>query len=89
MKKNKVFWSMLGLSAAIHALMMIGVESGFHTSSPVLENQFVSTIKIIQVAITPQREAPSTPNIPVEKKGCRKTARNSSGTFPCARSDPQ
>jgi protein TonB len=72
MKKNKVFWSMLGLSAVIHGLMMIGVESGFHTPSPVLENQFVSTIKIIQVAITPQREAPSTPNIPVEKKTVEK-----------------
>jgi protein TonB len=72
MKKNRMFWGMLGLSAAIHGLVMIGVESGFHTPSPVLESQFVSTIKIIQIATTPQKEAPSTPSIPIEKKTVEK-----------------
>ncbi|MDR0759289.1 MAG: TonB family protein [Treponema sp.] len=70
MKKNKVFWSMLGLSAAIHGLVMIGVSgSGFHTPSSALEDKLVSTLKIIQVATTPQREAPSTP---IEKKTIEK-----------------
>lgn len=61
---------MLGLSAAIHGLVMIGVSgSGFHTPSSALEDKLVSTLKIIQVATTPQREAPSTP---IEKKTIEK-----------------
>jgi protein TonB len=71
MKKNNVFWGMIGLSAAIHGLVMIGVsERGFHTPSPVSEEQFVATLEIMQVATTPQREAPSTP---IEKKTVEKS----------------
>jgi TonB family protein len=72
MKKNRVFWGMLGLSAAFHGLALISAGSGFRTPSPVSEDQFVSTLKIIQVATAPQREAPSTSNTPIERKTIEK-----------------
>ncbi|MDR0759330.1 MAG: TonB family protein [Treponema sp.] len=66
MKNNSVFWGMIGLSAVLHGLVMIGVSgSDFRTPSPVPENQFVSTIKMVKVGTKPQREAPSKP---IEKK---------------------
>jgi protein TonB len=72
MKKNSMFWSMLGLSAAFHGLVMIGMEgSGFRTPSPASEDQFVSTLRIIQVATAPQKNTPSTP---LEKRTVEKSA---------------
>jgi protein TonB len=66
MKKNRMFWGMLGLSAALHGLVIIGTAgSGFHTPLPALEDQFVSTIKMIKVGTRPQTDAQSTP---IEKK---------------------
>jgi protein TonB len=66
MKNNSVFLGMIGLSAVFHGLVMIGVSrSDFRTPSPVPENQFVSTIKMVKVGTKPQREAPSKP---IEKK---------------------
>ncbi|MDR1147041.1 MAG: energy transducer TonB [Spirochaetaceae bacterium] len=50
---------MIGLSAALHGLVITGVaRSGFHTSTPAAKNQFVSTIKIIQTGTAPQKNAP-------------------------------
>jgi protein TonB len=73
MKKNSVFWVMLGLSVALHGLVIMGTERiGFSASSPVQEDKFVSTLKIIQVATTPQREAQSTPSVPIEEKAAEK-----------------
>jgi protein TonB len=69
MKKNSVFWSMLGLSAALHGLVLISAGNAFRAPPPASEDQFVSTIKIVQVATTPQREAPS---IPIEEKTVEK-----------------
>jgi protein TonB len=59
MKKNNMFWGMLGFSAAIHSLVMIGMEGiGFHTPSPILENKIVTTINMIKVETSPQRQYP-------------------------------
>jgi protein TonB len=66
MKKNSVFWGMLGLSAALHSLVMVGVPgNGFRTPPPTSEDQFVSTRKMIKVGTRPQ---PDVPNTPIEKK---------------------
>jgi protein TonB len=73
MKKNSVFWSMLGLSAALHGLVLISAGNAFRAPPPVPEDQFVSTLKIIQVATTPQRKTPSTPSMPIEEKTVEKT----------------
>jgi protein TonB len=71
MKKNNVFWSMLGLSAAIHGLIMIGVSgSDFRTPSPVPENQFISTLKMIKVGTPPPVNASDKPQ---EKPAVEKT----------------
>jgi TonB family protein len=48
--------SMLGLSAALHGLLLFGAAgSGFRPSRPVSENQFVSTLKIIKLGTAPQK----------------------------------
>jgi protein TonB len=66
MKKNSVFRVMLGLSAVLHGLVIIGMAgSDFHTPLPASEDQFVSTIKMIKVGTRPQTNTPSTP---IEKK---------------------
>jgi protein TonB len=71
MKKNNFFWGMVGLSTALHGLVLIGVAgNGFHKPSPVSENQVVSTLKIIEVATAPQRDASGNPQ---EKKTVEKS----------------
>jgi protein TonB len=62
MKKNRAFWSMIGLSAAFHGFVMIGVSgSGFRSPLPVPEKQIVTTLNMMKVGTTPQKTAPSTP----------------------------
>jgi TonB family protein len=59
MKKNKVFWSMIGFSAALHGMVMIGVPSdSFRTQHLTQENQFSQTIKMIKVGTRPPKDAP-------------------------------
>ncbi|MDR1507726.1 MAG: TonB family protein [Treponema sp.] len=96
MKKNNVFWGMLGLSTALHGLVLIGATgNGFPTPSPVSENHVVSTLKIIEVATAPRRDAPGNPQekktieksiepvpepVPVEKTDHREEARENGET---------
>jgi protein TonB len=57
-----MFFYMIGLSAALHGLVITGVaRSGFHASPPAAKNQFVSTIKIIQTGTAPQENTPVNP----------------------------
>lgn len=50
---------MLSLSAVLHGLVLFRVaKNGFQLSSPVLENRFISTIKIIQTGTVLQKNAP-------------------------------
>jgi protein TonB len=66
MRKNSIFLSMIGLSAALHGLALISVPGdGFRAQPPARELQFVPTLKMIKVGTEPQRAAPSTP---IEKK---------------------
>jgi TonB family protein len=65
MRKNSVFWGMLGLSAALHGLVIIGSGSGFRTPSPVFEKQIVTTLNMMKGGATPKKPVPSTP---IEKK---------------------
>ncbi|MDR1901299.1 MAG: energy transducer TonB [Treponema sp.] len=70
MKKNSMFWSMIGLSVTFHGLVLFGVAgSGFHDSPPSSEKRFISTIRIIQTETAPQKNAPVKPReeTPVEK----------------------
>jgi protein TonB len=69
MKKNRMFLSMLGLSAAIHGLVIISAGSGFRTPSPVSEKQIITTLSMIKVGTRSQTSAPSTP---IEKKTIEK-----------------
>jgi TonB family protein len=66
MKKNNIFLSMLGLSAALHGFVMIGITGNvFCTTFPASEDQFVSTIKMIPVGIPQQKTTQA--QIPEEK----------------------
>jgi protein TonB len=58
MKKNSVFWGMLGFSAALHGLVIIGAGTGFHAPFPISENRFVSTLKMIHVGLSPPANDP-------------------------------
>jgi protein TonB len=71
MKKNRVFWIMLGLSATLHGLVMIGVPGkGFRTTPPAGQEKIVSTLTMIKAGTPPPAKAPSTPT---EKKVVEKT----------------
>jgi TonB family protein len=66
MKKNRVFWIMLGLSATLHGLVMIGVPGkGFRTPPPSGQEKIVSTLTMIKAGTPPPAKAQSTPT---EKK---------------------
>ncbi|MDR2785187.1 MAG: TonB family protein [Treponema sp.] len=66
MKKNRVFLSMLGLSAALHGLVMIGVpDNDFRTLPPARQEKIVSTLTMIKAGTPLPAEAQSTPT---EKK---------------------
>jgi TonB family protein len=70
MRKNSLFWGMIGLSAALHGLALIGVpEDGFRTQPLVLKDQFVQTLKMIKIETRLPTNAPDTPqeNRAVEK----------------------
>jgi protein TonB len=70
MKKNSMFWSMIGLSVAFHGLVLFGMAgSDFRTQPSVSENQFISTLNIIKVGTAPQKNTPVKPQqeTPVEK----------------------
>jgi TonB family protein len=60
MKKNRVFWGMLGLSAALHGLALAGV-SGDQPRAPALvtEVQSVSTLKMIKTGTRPRQPTPA------------------------------
>jgi protein TonB len=63
MKKNKMFFAVLGVSAAIHGLALFGTaRKGLHTPSPVLENRLVSTVRIIKIRTAPQKNIPIKPS---------------------------
>jgi protein TonB len=71
MRKNRVFWSMLGISAVLHGAVMFGVAGvSFHTPPLVSEDQFVSTLKMIKIGTRPPINTPSTP---IEKKAVEKS----------------
>jgi protein TonB len=62
MKKNRVFWGMLGLSAAFHGLAMIGMPGDtFHTLPPDQEYKIVSTLKVVKIGTPPPVNAPDNP----------------------------
>jgi protein TonB len=62
MKKNNIFLSMLGLSAALHGLILFGMAGdGFRAEPPAPEKQFAQTLKMIKVGTRPQKAAPGTP----------------------------
>jgi protein TonB len=66
MRKNSVFLSMIGLSAALHGLALISVSgNSFRAQPPAQEVQIVQTLRMIKVGTTPQKTAPSTQ---IEKK---------------------
>jgi protein TonB len=66
MRKNSIFLSMIGLSAALHGLALISVSgNSVRTQPPAQEIQFVQTLKMIKVGTTPQKTAPGTQ---IEKK---------------------
>jgi protein TonB len=63
---NRVFLMMLGLSAGLHGLALIGISGGESRAPvPVSENQFVSTVRMIKPRARPQQTAPAKP---LEKK---------------------
>jgi TonB family protein len=60
MKRNNIFFSILGLSMVLHGLILFGVaKDGFYTPSPMPENQFVSTLKIIKTGTMSLKNAPN------------------------------
>jgi TonB family protein len=62
MRKNSIFWGMIGLSAALHGLALISVPGdGFSPQHPAQEDQFVQTLKMIKVGTRPPAKAPDTP----------------------------
>lgn len=62
MRKNSIFLSMIGLSAAFHGLTLISVPgNGFRAQLPTQEIQFLQTINVIKIGATPQKTAPDTP----------------------------
>jgi protein TonB len=62
MKKNRMFLSMLGFSAAFHSLVMIGVSGdGLCTPPPYQGDKIVSTLKMIKVETPPPVNAPDKP----------------------------
>jgi protein TonB len=66
MKKNRVLWIMLGLSATLHGLVMIGVPGkGFRTPPPTGQEKNVSTLTMIKAGTPPPAKAQSKPT---EKK---------------------
>ena len=57
-----MFFSMLGLSAVFHGLILFGTaKNGFHTPFPVSEKQFVSVVRIIKTNISPQHSVLNNP----------------------------
>jgi protein TonB len=72
MKGNRAFFGMLGLSAALHGFVLIGMTgSTFRAAPPVSQAPFVSSIKMIKVGTRPPANAPEKPR---EKKLVEKTA---------------
>jgi protein TonB len=62
MKKNNMFFTILGFSAVIHGLILFGTaKNGFHTPFSVSEKQFVSVVRIIKTNIAPQHSVPNKP----------------------------
>jgi TonB family protein len=62
MKKNRMFWGMLGLSAALHGLVMIGAAGkGFPTPPSVQEKTMISTLNIIKLGTPPPANAQDKP----------------------------
>jgi TonB family protein len=71
MKKNSIFLSMIGLSAAFHGLVLVGVPGdGFRTPPPAQEDKIVSTIRMIKLGTPPPV---NTPDKPQEKRLVEKT----------------
>jgi protein TonB len=71
MKKNSIFLSMIGLSAAFHSLVLVSVPGdGFRTPSSAQEDKIVSTIRMIKFETPPPV---NTPDKPQEKEAVEKT----------------
>jgi protein TonB len=59
MRKNSVFWGMIGLSAALHGLALVGVPGdGFRVLPPAQEDRFVQTLKMIKIGARPPTNVP-------------------------------
>jgi TonB family protein len=66
MRKNSVFRGMIGLSAALHGLALLGVPGdGTRSPPPAEKYQFVQTVKMIKIGIRPPTNVPDRPR---EKK---------------------
>ncbi|MDR0584127.1 MAG: TonB family protein [Treponema sp.] len=70
MKKNRVFFSMLGLSATLHGLVMIGLPGKeFYRPLPAGQEKTVSILTMIKAGTPTPAKVPSTPT---EKKAVEK-----------------
>jgi TonB family protein len=66
MKKNRVYWSMLGISVALHGAVMFGMAGdSFYTPPPFSEDQFVSTLKMVKLGTSTQKATSTT--TPIDK----------------------
>ena len=62
MKKNNMFLVVLGLSAALHGLVLFGAgRNGLRGPSAASEDRLVSTVRIIKRRTGPQKSAPHKP----------------------------
>jgi protein TonB len=69
MKKNNMFFVVLGLSAALHGLALFGAGGkGLRAPPPVLETRTVSMVRIVRTRTAPQKSIPHKPHKPVEEK---------------------
>jgi protein TonB len=85
MKKNSIFLSMIGLSVMFHGLVLFGIaRNDFRTRPAVSENQFVSTINIIKMGTSPQKNAPGEPR---EEKTIEKSVEPPSELIPVEETD--
>ena len=95
MRKNNMFFSMLGLSAVFHGLILFGTaKNGFHTPFPVSEKQFVSVVRIIKTNISPQHSVLNNPpkenqvKKPIEPLSAPKPVPEEDSTEPLPVSNP-
>jgi protein TonB len=75
---------MIGLSAALHGLVLVTAGSYLHTPDPTLENQFVSTLKITKVETFPQKKAAAKPP---EKETVEKSVEPPAEPIPVEKTD--